>query len=305
MILLNPRHPRKPRFEALRAALAMVVALLLLQGCSALQFSYNNAPTIARFMAGDYVDFNSAQAQEFKSRFGRFHDWHRHRELPLYAGLMRTAAEKVERGISGEDARWAIAAVRDHYRAVSAQAATEAAPILAALSPRQVAQLEKALAEKNAKYEKEHLVGDAKDLRDKRIEQVEDHFVEWVGRLSKPQKQRIERFVADYGDMAALRFADRQRWQHEALAVIRSERDPALLAVSLQDLFAHPEKKRPQALQQALDRYDQAVTELVIDIDRTLSPEQRAKAVKRMRKYADDFTQLAQPAEVRGADQPS
>ncbi|HXC37841.1 MAG TPA: DUF6279 family lipoprotein [Burkholderiales bacterium] len=300
MTSLNPRCR-----NVLRAFAVALAAAVLLAGCSALQFSYNNAATIARFMAGDYVDFNAAQAQEFKARFGRFHDWHRRQELPLYASLMRTAAERAEDGISGDDARWAIAAVRANYRTVMAQAATAAAPILAALSPRQIAQLEKAVAEKNAKYEKEHLLGDAKDLRDKRIEQVEDQFGEWVGRLSKAQKQRIERFVADYGDMAALRFADRQRWQHEALAVIRSERDPALLAAILQDLFAHPEKKRPQVLQQALDRYDQAVMELVMDIDRTLTPEQRARAVKRMRKYADDFTQLAHPAEAHGADQPS
>lgn len=274
-----------------RAALLVFVSLL--SACSTIQFAYNNAQTAVRFMVTDYVDFDSAQYEDFKSRFTQFHEWHRSQELPAYAGLLRVAAGRIQRGLNEDDVRWAVGTVRMRYRLAAARVAGEAAPMLVAMAPAQLVHIEKTLAEKNAKFEKENITADVRGIFKKRAGQMKDNFEEWVGNLTDAQEERIERFVKSQSDLTALRFADRKRWQREAMAAIRAQRDPALLAVALTDLLAHPEKGRQPAVNQALLRYDEGLIDLVMDIDRSLSAEQRAKASKRMHKYADDFTELS------------
>jgi putative heme iron utilization protein len=69
--------------------------------------------------------------------------------------------------------------------------------------------------------------------------------------------------------------------------------DGEQLTAALTDLIARPEKGRQPAIRQALAHYDDELVALVIAIERTLSAEQRARAVKRMQVYADDFTALS------------
>lgn len=274
----------------------MVIALAL-AGCSAIQFAYNNVQAAARFMVSDYVDFDSAQADEFRVRFAQFHDWHRGRELPVYAGLLTDAGSRIQRGVTEDDVRWAIATTRDRYHLLAARAIEEAVPMLVAMRPAQVEEIEKGMAEKNAKFEKDNINADPRKVLKRRVGQMEDYFKDWLGSLTDAQEDLIGNFVRAHADLTTLRYADRRRWQREAIAALRThvgkKSDTAQLTAALTDLIVHPEKGRQPAIRQALAHYDDELAALVIAIDRTLSAEQRARAVKRMQAYADDFTALA------------
>ena len=138
---------------AVRGMRLLVSAVLIcaLAACSAVQLSYNNADVLARFMASDYTDFSSEQSARFKERFAVLHGWHRHQELPVYVQLLRATGEKIERGLTVDDVRWAIEAMRNRYHRVAARAVEEGAPLLASLTSEQHAQLDKRFAENNRK----------------------------------------------------------------------------------------------------------------------------------------------------------
>jgi hypothetical protein len=280
-----------------RRALAAVLVVTALSGCSAIQFAYNNVQTAARFMVSDYVDFDSAQVDEFKARFTQFHEWHRGNELPVYAALLTEAGGRIQRGLTEADVRWAITSTRDRYHLVAARAIEEAVPMLLAMTPAQIQQIEKGIAEKNAKFERENINADPRKVLKRRIGQMQDNFSEWLGHLTDAQEALIRDFVTAHSDLTALRYADRRRWQREAVAVLRTHAgnkgDGEQLTAALTDLIARPEKGRQPAIRQALAHYDDELVALVIAIERTLSAEQRARAVKRMQVYADDFTALS------------
>lgn len=285
-----------------RRLLAAALILALLTGCSAIQFAYNNVQTAARFMVSDYVDFDSAQADEFRARFAQFHDWHRVRELPVYASLLAEAGGRIQRGLAEDDVRWAVVTTRDRYHVLAARAIEEAAPMLVAMTPAQVQEIEKGIAEKNAKFEKDNINADQRKVLKRRIGQMEDYFKEWLGSLTSAQEDLIGNFVRGHADLTALRYSDRRRWQREAIAALRAHAGnrgdavqpaAAKLTVVLTDLIVQPEKGRQPAIRQALAHYDDELVALVLAIDRTLSAEQRARAVKRMQAYADDFTALS------------
>jgi hypothetical protein len=279
------------RLVAVLAALALAA---LLGGCAMVRMTYNNAEPLVRYNAHDYFDLNEKQSEQFRKRLLQFHDWHRASELPLYAGLLRAAAQRGAKTVTREDVAWAAAEMRARYRVLIARAVDDAAPILVTLTPRQIAELEKRLAKANKKYADEFLPAD----EDKRLRiqarRLARRFEDWTGTLDDEQEARIERFVKAHLRTTQMRFEDRQRWQREAVELIRRYRTAKELAPRLADVFVQPARHRRPEYVQALVAWESDLTDLIVELDRTLSPEQREHALQRVERYAEDFEALAQ-----------
>jgi len=282
----------------LAACLALVA---LLASCSAMRVAYNNAEPLVRFAAHDYFDLDDRQNEQFRNRLAQFHAWHRSLELPAYAALLEDAAGKVEGGVDRSDVRWAAEAMRARYRVLVAKGVEDAVPILLTLTPAQLEELERRFAKANAKYAAEYVTGGERRTHRARLKRMLGRFEDWTGDLSDAQEARIERFVTDQAPFAALRLEDRRRWQRAAVALIRERRDARTLADGLVDLFAHSEAHRSAEYAAALARWEDGLADLLVDIDRTLSEDQRARVVRRMRRHAEDFRALSSEQTLAGA----
>jgi len=264
-----------------------------LASCSATRFAYDNADAALRFMSSSYLDLDAAQAEELQLRIVRFHQWHRANELPAYAALMRSASERAARGITEEDVAWGFAAVRARYRGFAAKAAEDAAPVLATLSPDQIATLERRLDENNEKFSKKYLSAGADERRRAQAKRMLGRFRDFAGDLSPDQEARIERFALAHEGHVALRFEDRRQWQREMLAALRAKQPAADLGRTLAGMFEKPERRRTEAFIRQDKAWDEDLGRLIAELDRSLSPRQRAHVVARLSDYADDFAALA------------
>jgi hypothetical protein len=283
-----------------RAALSVVLAALL-GGCAMVRITYNNAEPLVRYTAHDYFDLDEGQSAQFRKRLLQFHDWHRGTELPVYADLLRTAARRGANGVSREDLAWAAEALRERYRVIITKAVEDAAPILVTLTPPQIAELEKRLHKANAKYAREFLPADEGRRHRAQLKRLLGRFSDWTGPLTDAQEDRIDLFVKAHAPTTAMRFENRKRWQREAVALIRLYRSPAALAPRLTDIFTQPAAHRTPEYTAALARWEADLIDLVLDIDRTLSAAQRAHALGRMERYAEDFEALSAQGGVAGA----
>lgn len=277
------------------AALGLLFAIgaPALVSCSATRLAYDNADTVLRFMASSYLDLDAAQSDDLTPRIVRFHQWHRSSELPAYAALLRSAGERAARGITAEDVAWGLANVRLRYRGFAAKAAEDAAPVLATLAPAQLAALERKLAEDNAKFAKKFLSSDDKDRRPAQLKRMLERFRDFAGELTPEQEARIERFALDHERHVALRFEDRQRWQRDLVAALKEQRESQALGRSLAEMFTRPELRRSEEFVREDKRWDEDLGQLIVDLDRSLSPKQRAQVVRRLSDYAEDFAVLA------------
>ena len=282
-------------------SLAVLALLVLLGGCAMVRLAYNNAEPLVRYNAHTYFDLNEQQNEQFRTRLLQFHDWHRATELPLYAGLLRAAAQRGEAGIGREDVAWAAAELRARYRLIIGKAVEEAAPILVTLSPLQLTELERRLARANAKYAREFLPADEERRYRAQRKRLLERFRDWVGPLTDDQEARIGRFVKTQMPTAAMRFDNRKRWQREAVGLLRQHRSPKDLAPRLADVFLQPANHRLPEFVQALVAWESDLTDLILDIERTLSPEQRAHVLRRVKSYADDFEALAAQSGIASA----
>ena len=273
--------------------LIVAAAVLALAACSAVRLSYNNADTLLRYMAWDYFDLDSGQSEHMQAAIARLHRWHRANEIPDYAALAAEAGKRVERGVTREDVAWAIANLRSRIRRVTARGAQDAAPILATLGPAQIAALEHKFAEKNEKYAKEYLSNDERKRHKAQLDRTLDRFHDFLGELTGEQRTKVDRFVAEHARYVELRFEDRQRWQHEVVALLRRYRQPEELGAHLSDLLLHPETRRAEEFAREERRWEEDLAALLVDLNGTLTAKQRARAVKRLERYAEDFGALA------------
>jgi Family of unknown function (DUF6279) len=264
-----------------------------LASCSATRIAYDNAHTALRFMASSYLELDDAQAEDLRQRIVRFHQWHRASELPVYAALLRSASARAAKGITAEDVAWGLASVRARYRRLAVKAAEDAAPVLATLASAQVAALERRFAENNEKYAKKFLAADDAKRRGAQAKRMLDHFRDFAGQLTPDQEARIERFALAHERHVFLRFEDRRRWQQQAVAVLAQRHGARELGRALAETVEKPELRRSEEFIREDRRWDEDLARLIVDLDRSLSAEQRARVVQRLAGYAEDFAALA------------
>jgi hypothetical protein len=255
--------------------------------------AYNNADTALRFMASSYLELDPAQAEDMSERIARFHQWHRRSEVPAYADLMRSASERAARGITADDVAWGLDNVRSRYRKFAAKAAEDAAPVLATLNSEQISALERKFADNNGKFEKDFLQADDAKRRRAQTKRMLERFRDFTGDLSVDQEARIDLFVLTYENHVAVRYEDRRQWQRQFVAAIKTLHGSPALGPGLADLFNHPEKRRTEAFIREDRAWDGGLAQLIVELDGSLSPEQRAHVVRRLSEYASDFAALA------------
>ncbi len=273
-------------------ALAAILAASLLCGCSMVRLVYENADSYLRWRAGNYLDVHGEAVDELDAAIADFHDWHRAQALPQYARLADEAADRVDDGVSPEDLVWGydsfIAQTRIDLRA----AAHRIAPLLAKLDAQQIAHFESRLAEDNRRFAKEFLRGSEGERRERRARRIAKRLEEWVGRLSEAQLERVTRYSGRAPLVGALRERDNHRLQAKLLHLLRSD-EKATLQESLVELAGGWDRGRDPDYAAAIETARREITAMLLDIDRSLSPEQRALAAANLRRYAADFRLLS------------
>ena len=276
-----------------RRTIPLLAACALLASCSAMRMAYDNADTALRFMASSYLELEPAQAEDMSQRIAQFHEWHRTSELPAYAALMRSASERAARGITTDDVAWGLANVRARYRKFAVKAVEDVAPVLVTLSPDQIAVLERKFEDNNAKFQKDFLPTDDAQRRRAQGKRMLERFRDFAGDLTPDQEARIELFVLAHQRHVELRFEDRRQWQREVVAAIRTHRSPGDLGATLAEIFSRPERRRTEAFIRNDKAWDDDLGQLIVELDRSLSPGQRAHVVRRLSDYAKDFAALS------------
>jgi len=281
--------------------LAIFVLLGAAAGCTAVQFSYNNAGGLVRYVVWEYVDLDGSQSQALQQHVARLQEWHRGSELPDYVQFLQSLKSRAGRGLTHQDVDWAVDTIRQSYHRAAVRAAEEAAPILTTLNAEQLASIERKFAKDDAKFVKEWLSGSANRRERYAADKMVERFEEWTGNLSAEQELLIRQFVRAHPRNAELRLEDRRRWQRSVLRLVREARSAEELSPALARLFGEPDRDRREDYLRETRRWESDLADLVVDMDHTLSAEQRARTLRRIDRYAEDFTALSRGSRVARA----
>jgi len=282
------------RFPKIAFAACIVVAGCL-AGCGpAIRFTYNHADFGLRLLAHEYFDPHGAQADAVKAQLALLHAWHRRDELPLYAAAFDNAARRVGRGLKRDDVEWAMAIVRERTRALFLQAADDAAPLLLLIDEHNIEALEKKLKSENEKYAREFLTPNAARNERARARRLRDRIEDWTGDLNDGQEALIAQFVHATQKNVAPWYGSRKLRQREFVEMLRTGRGNPDLSSRLQEFLLEGEHHRSPEHARLAAEQERAFIQLIVDLDATLTPRQRERAVRKLERYAEDCRVLVE-----------
>lgn len=279
-------------------SVALLLALLL-AGCSSTRLAYDNADVMLRWRATSFLDVHGRQSDELDAHIATFLAWHRRHALPKYAILANEAATRVERGPSHADLVWGYDVFLEQVRESVRAAAVEIAGLLDALSPEQIAHLEARIAEDNRRFAEENLDGTPQERREARRQRNVERLEEWLGTLTDAQLERVKLYSKRVPLDDELRDRDRRQRQTTLLAMVRAHDSRRKLA----DWAAGWDRDRDPAYEETYRTHVGEYLDMLSDISRQLTPEQRRHWVERLRGLAMDFTQLAKQGVPESATQ--
>jgi hypothetical protein len=267
----------------------------LLAGCNLVGFGYSQGETIAAWKADEYFDLAGAQKDEFRARFSRIYAWHRYQQLPDYVAFLTQGKTRLQDGLSHEDVQWVVDGVQSRYAVLVNRAVDDAADMLLTLTPQQLTALQNQWRKDNRKFLKEQAVtGSVEERNEARAKRILKDITEWTGELTREQEQRVTQVSNALPDIARFRYEDRVRRQREFVKLVEQKLPKAEFSARLKEWLIDWKKGRPAQYQRAADAHWDKRAELYMEVERMLTPQQRARVFKHLQTYIDDFRGLSQ-----------
>jgi uncharacterized protein DUF6279 len=256
-------------------------------------FVYNRLDWLSRYFVSSQVTLDDAQSRALQSNLDSFFAWHRRSELPRYATFLDQMANDAARPVTLPQLEAGQREVEVFMRDSVAHGAPSAARWLSGLRPEQVDELFANFAEKDRKVRAQKCDGTPAERRAKRTHQFIDNVENWTGRLSRAQREMIASRYATLRTDECDELTARERSRIEFRALVDRYRSRPEFAARIAEFLLHPENRRNVAYREAREADRARFLRMLADINHSLTPEQRAHTIERLRLYAREMRGLA------------
>ncbi|MET0311529.1 MAG: DUF6279 family lipoprotein [Burkholderiaceae bacterium] len=277
--------------------IGLAAALAFLPGCTAIKLAYNNSPEVLYWWLDGYLDFTPAQTPRVKEDLTRLQAWHRANELPRYIDLLRKVERMAPANTTPDQVCAVFGEARERWHAIAEHAEPTAASLALAVESGQLPNLERKYAKVNAEYRKDWLSLSAKEQHDKRFKDILKRSEMFYGKLDEPQRAAIRAHVEKSSFDPKVSNTERLRRQQDALQVLRKvvhDKPPAAEVRTMMRGYLQRSMDSPdpayRAYQHALVKEGCASFAAAHN---ATTPEQRAKAVKKLQDYQRDLSELS------------
>lgn len=253
---------------------------LLVAGCSFADFAYDLAPRIAVRYVDDYLQLTNRQEARALEMFRERHALHARDELPRYHAFLQETRVALEDGLTGAE----VDAVFDQVQALAElgvrRTIPAAAKILADLDADQVGALEERMQDSAEEYREE--LDD--DHKGRRLGETLKDIEEWIGPIDDAQRDMLTRELRAMHDTAPMWLRWRMRKNEELVALLRGEPEQADIEEFLAGYWLRQDGLSPQLIAER-DANRRRYRGMIVALDASLQPEQRAHALGRLGEY--------------------
>jgi hypothetical protein len=294
----------RSRFASSLSRLRIIGAALLLAalavGCSTVRFGYSQGPELAYWWFDRYLDFPEEQSPAVRDALADWFAWHRRTQLPDYAvQLERMRGELRADATPQQMCRW-YGELRQRSDLAIEQALPMLAEMLRAMTPAQLAYLNRQYAKRNREFREEFLQDDGQERMEASIKRAVERFENLYGRLDAPQRDAIAKAV-QASPFDAERWAQeresRQRDVVQTAMRLHAERaSPAQAVAQVRGLAQRWQRSPDPAYRAYADRLTQYNCAFAATVHNATTAAQREAAARRMRGWAEDARSLAASA---------
>lgn len=274
----------------------VLLLLVLLQACSALQVGYRQAPNLGYWWLDSQFNLSSEQSEPVRAALQQLQRWHREQELPRYGELLTQLHSLSTREVEAAQVCQVWTQVNDSLQRLASQSVRQLAPLALQLQPRQLRHLARHWDKANADWNKEWLEGSANERLARRLDKAASRYGDFYGSLSDKQMALLRAQLQASAWSPQWGQQDRLRRQQLLMATLQSLQAPgttvaqaetALMAVWQQWLT--PPAEADRRVQQALV---QQVCQNLAELHNSTSTEQRQRAARKLRAYDRDLREL-------------
>jgi hypothetical protein len=190
----------------------LVLALMLLAGCSSTTFVYNRLDFILPWYLDDYVELNRAQDTFLDDQLAPFLAWHRSEELPRYVEIIDSIDAALDREMTAGDIEEISLEFERAWFRLEDRALQWLLALGEELTDEQVQEFIGELWKKQEKYEKKYLKRSDEKYRRDSYESLLDNMQDYLGRLDSAQKERLKGASADLMRSDEIWLRERADW---------------------------------------------------------------------------------------------
>ena len=288
----RPVAHRMSRFPRAAARWVAVVALAIgLAGCG-LGLVYPRLDTVVGFYVEGLVTLDKVQSAALKRTLASNLDWHRQSELERYSAFLRDLADTVAGGASHDEWLGASRRTEQYWREIFEQAAPGYTALAATFTDAQVAELLENLEREDEEAWADFARRKPEQRQARREKSVRRALERFTGPLTAGQRELIREHASSSQPFMA-EWRDNRRVWREALAEALAQRDTgAAFEARMFVLIARPDDLWTTEYRQALEHRRASLIDLVVAIDATLTPQQRAAAQRQLLALADEVQGL-------------
>jgi hypothetical protein len=230
-------------------------------------------------------------------------DWHCRTQLPVYAQSLRELAKDLEdprQPVSDEKLQYYSNQFITHWRELSKQIGPEMADILATASDGQLAELFHNIEKRNNKFKSEYVDIPLEELEKKRKKRMAKDLKQWISRLTPEQKQAVSDWSDQIKPFAADGLRNREIVLTEFQNLLRKRGHDPDFKEAFVTLLVNLDQMRTLDSQRKIDYNTDVTFKLIMKIDRSLDPTQRAYLLKHIDTLAADFEKLScDPVQIK------
>ncbi|WP_428818907.1 DUF6279 family lipoprotein [Microbulbifer sp. MCCC 1A16149] len=265
----------------------LVVALLLVGGCSSVRLVYGHLDWWMDRNINKYLDLDGAQEDLLSLRVDEFHRWHRQTQLPRYADYLETLAGNVDDPDTTPAKLIEIEKQVDTFWHSSVVMLSDLLlPLVIQMNEKQIDQLAE-----NVREEREESLKKWEKSKRKREKQFRKEAKRWLGDLTSEQDAMIDHQLDTTRFDPKRRDAQRQKWATAFISTLRSK--PEGYEKQLREMLIDPQSLWTEEYRQMQEQLRTQARNLGAEILKSATPQQRAHLKTTLLEYASDFRILA------------
>ncbi|MEM8660102.1 MAG: DUF6279 family lipoprotein [Pseudomonadota bacterium] len=202
----------------------LLTSLVFLGACSSTTFVYNQLDTIVPWYVDDYVDLDREQREQLDAELEIFLAWHRQQELPRYVQLLDQVDTTLGTPVTTQEIADLYAEMEVAFARLEEESLVWLLDLGASLTDQQVEELLVYMQERQEEFKEEYLSRTDEEYREKVYDNLKDNFSDYMGRLDKQQRERLQLASQEMERTDALWLQERELWQQRIAEFL--EREP-------------------------------------------------------------------------------
>ena len=271
---------------------SFLAAVIGLGGCSAVELAYDNAHWLIRYQIEEYFNLTDDQEEFLDHRLKALIHWHRDQELPQYADYLQQFARLAHDGLTRSELQRFFELVNQARLRLLKKSLPDLAKILATLSPEQLREFDTKIRtswrEQFTRFNRS-----AEEWRNERFDKFIDILESWVGDLSEPQIQHIKALTDQLPDDFPQWMTLRQRRHEVFMRMMMKRPDARTIYERLDRWWSNVGANTAPEFRRIRDRWWNARLNLLLEIDKIVTPDQRRHALEQLTEIREEFTRLS------------